>query len=113
MYRNLDRRVELLFPVEDEQIRAELMTLLRFQLADTDKIRRLLGSGIYTRPSVQSYTAARSQANSYRYIKELAERDRRSATGEALKVFTAPEPQLHRPFADDREETRDAGEEER
>ena len=29
MYRNLDRRVELLFPVEDETIRAELITLLR------------------------------------------------------------------------------------
>lgn len=113
MYRNLDRRVELLFPVEDETIRAELITLLRFQLADTDKMRRLLGSGVYTRPSVEAYTGARSQANSYRYIKELAERDRRSATGEALKVFTAPEQPQHRPFADDREETRDAGEEER
>ena len=103
---NLDRRVELLFPVEDETIRAELMTLLRFQLADTDKMRRLLGSGVYTRPSVEAYTGARSQANSYRYIKELAERDRRSATGEALKVFTAPEQPQHRPFADDREERR-------
>lgn len=112
MFRNLDRRVELLFPVEDEKIRAELMTLLRFQLADTDKQRRLLGSGIYTRPTVPAYTGARSQANSYRYIKELAERDRRSATGEALKVFTAPEEHPHRAFADDREEN-DAEEEER
>ena len=91
MYRNLDRRVELLFPVEEERIREICMRLLQFQLADTDKGRRLLGSGVYTRPKVDRYSGARSQYNSYRYLKELAEREQRRATGEALKVYTSPD----------------------
>ena len=91
MYRNLDRRVELLFPVEDEHIRAVCMKLLEFQLADTDKARHLLGSGVYTRPKIDRYTSARSQHNSYRYFKELAERESRQETGGALKVFTSPD----------------------
>ena len=91
MYRNLDRRVELLFPVEDERIREICLRLLEFQLADTDKGRHLLGSGVYTRPKLERYTDARSQYNSYRFLKALAEREKRRATGDALKVYTSPE----------------------
>lgn len=91
MYRNLDRRVELLFPVEDERIREICLRLLQFQLGDTDKGRHLLGSGVYTRPKVNRYTAARSQHNSYRYLRELAEKETRQETGGALKVFTSPD----------------------
>ena len=91
MYRNLDRRVEILFPVEDERIREICLRLLHFQLADTDKGRRLLGSGVYTRPKVDHYSGARSQYTSYRYLKELAEREKLRATGEALKVYTSPD----------------------
>ncbi len=91
MYRNLDRRVELLFPVEDERIRKVMMQLLTFQMADTDKARHLLGSGVYTRcPQVAKYTAGRSQRNSYRYLRELAEEEKKLATADALKVFTSP-----------------------
>ncbi len=91
MYRNLDRRVELLFPVEDARIRDICMRLLQFQLADTDKGRHLLGSGVYTKPKVKQYTSARSQYNSYLYLKELAELETRQETGGALKVFTSPD----------------------
>lgn len=91
MYRNLDRRIELLFPVEDERIREICLRLLQFQLGDTDKGRHLLGSGVYTRPKLNHYTAARSQHNSYRYLRELAERETRQETGGALKVFTSPD----------------------
>lgn len=91
MYRNLDKRVELLFPIEDEKIRTILMRLLQFQLNDTDKLRRLQASGSYTRSMADHHTGARSQYNSYRYLKELAEAEMRAVTGEALKVFTSPE----------------------
>ena len=107
MLRNLDRRVELLFPVEDEGIRHVLMRLLEFQLADSDKCRRLLGSGIYTRPAPEKYGERRSQWNSYRYLKELAETELKNVTGEALKVFTSsPERPVAGGFAvsDDEEE---------
>lgn len=91
MYRNLDRRIELLFPVEDERIREICLHLLQFQLGDSDKGRHLLGSGVYTRSKISHYTAARSQYNSYRYLKELAERETRQETGGALKVYTSPD----------------------
>ncbi len=91
MYRNLDRRVELFFPVEDERLREILRRLLEFQMADSDKSRRLLGSGVYTRCAMlDAYTGKRSQFNSYHYLKRLADVERRRVTGDALKVFTSP-----------------------
>lgn len=48
MPRNLDRRVEVLFPVEDPEIRAALTrTIIPVQLADTVKARNLLPDGSY------------------------------------------------------------------
>ena len=67
-----------------------LRKLLEFQLADTDKIRRLQASGVYTRPHIKSYTDARSQRRSYRFFKDQAEAERRTSPGTELKVFTAP-----------------------
>ncbi len=108
MYRNLDRRVELLFPIEDEKIRGTLKKLLEFQLGDTDKLRRLQGAGSYTRSMAQEYTGARSQYNTYQYFKEEAEREMRSVTGEALKVFTSS-PQSVPTFAEDEVDDKQSG----
>jgi polyphosphate kinase len=48
MPRNLDRRVEVLFPVEDEGLRSALVdTIIPVQLADTEKTRELLPGGTY------------------------------------------------------------------
>lgn len=110
MYRNLDKRVELLFPIEDEKIRVVLMRLLEFQLRDTDKLRRLQASGSYTRSMAEHYTGARSQYNSYRYLKELAGAEMRDVTGEALKVFTSPERPVPTFAEDDNDEFEDGNE---
>lgn len=110
MYRNLDKRVELLFPIEDEKIRGILMRLLEFQLNDTDKLRRLQASGSYTRSMAEHYKGARSQYNSYRYLKELAGAEMRDVTGEALKVFTSPERPVPTFAEDDDDEFEDGGE---
>ena len=110
MYRNLDKRVELLFPIEDEKIRGILMRLLEFQLNDTDKLRRLQASGSYTRSMAEHYTGARSQYTSYRYLKELAGAEMRDVTGEALKVFTSPERPVPTFAEDDDDEFEDGGE---
>ena len=110
MYRNLDKRVELLFPIEDEKIRGILMRLLEFQLNDTDKLRRLQASGSYTRSMAEHYTGARSQYNSYRYLKELAGAEMRDVTGEALKVFTSPERPVPTFAEDDDDEFEDGNE---
>ena len=50
MPRNLDRRVELLFPIESPQLRKVLAEdLLQVALHDNVKVRQLLSNGDYTR----------------------------------------------------------------
>ncbi len=49
MPRNLDRRVELLFPVEDPVLKAAVQTILRIHLQDNQQARRLLANGCYER----------------------------------------------------------------
>ena len=45
MPRNLDKRVEITFPVEDEQLKEEVIDILRLQLADTLKAHILQPNG--------------------------------------------------------------------
>ena len=48
MQRNLDRRVEIAFPLEDTKLRDEILkTLLRVSLRDNSKARELLSSMVY------------------------------------------------------------------
>jgi len=50
MPRNLDRRVEVLFPVDDAALRSALIdTVIPVQLSDTEKTRVLLPRGTYRR----------------------------------------------------------------
>jgi len=50
MPRNLDRRVEMLFPVQDERIsRSMVKNILNIHLKDNVKARRLLSDGSYVR----------------------------------------------------------------
>ncbi|MEM0466503.1 MAG: polyphosphate kinase 1 [Candidatus Thermoplasmatota archaeon] len=50
MPRNLDRRVEVLFPVPDPRLRKAILThMLQIHLKDTVKARRLLPDGVYVR----------------------------------------------------------------
>jgi polyphosphate kinase len=51
MNRNLDRRVEVLFPIEDEKIKERIIhEMLEPALMDNVKIRRLQSDGTYLRP---------------------------------------------------------------
>ena len=47
MPRNLDKRVELIFPLEDERCKEEVMYILRTQLSDTEKASILQPDGSY------------------------------------------------------------------
>ena len=49
MPRNLSRRVEQLFPVEDPDLKAAVVEILDIHLRDTDKSRRMLADGSYER----------------------------------------------------------------
>jgi polyphosphate kinase len=47
MPRNLDRRVELLFPIEDERIKSRIFTELAVMFRDTEKCKIKCKNGLY------------------------------------------------------------------
>ncbi|MBO5488928.1 MAG: RNA degradosome polyphosphate kinase [Eubacterium sp.] len=49
MPRNLDKRVEILFPVESEELKKEVKHILDIQLADTKKAHLLTADGTYVK----------------------------------------------------------------
>ena len=63
MPRNLDKRIELLVPVEDRQARGKLIEMLELQMKDTVKGRELDSDGRYARAKAQgdSMSGLRSQ----------------------------------------------------
>ena len=91
MSRNLDRRIETMVPVTSPALCDVLREMLRFQLEDTDKARRLLASGVYTRPAPGKYSELRSQRRTYRMFKKLAARSGRLPRG-MLKVYRPVKP---------------------
>ena len=50
MPRNLDRRVEIVFPVEDEKIKKELEHVLDLEFKDNVKAHILQPDGTYVKP---------------------------------------------------------------
>jgi polyphosphate kinase len=72
MPRNLDRRVEVAFPVVDPRLQAEIGEILAIQLADTVKAREILPDGRSRRITRPGAAALRSQERLY----ELAGRPR-------------------------------------
>jgi polyphosphate kinase len=50
MPRNLDRRIELLVPVEDADSRRRLIAMLKSYQRDNVKARKILSDGTYSRP---------------------------------------------------------------
>jgi polyphosphate kinase len=65
MPRNLDRRIEIFFPIADPGVRETFDQLLKLQLADRRKSHRLLPSGAYSRSGGERHRATRSQAKTY------------------------------------------------
>jgi len=63
MPRNLDRRVEIAFPVLEPALQAQVREILNIQLADTVKARRLLGDGTSARVRAEGRPPLRSQEN--------------------------------------------------
>ena len=87
MPRNLDRRVELLVPVEDPACRTKLMAIMKTHFQDNVKAKKLLPNGTYERvkPS-SSAEPCRSQEVLYRRAIDAIEQAERAA----LTVFEPP-----------------------
>lgn len=61
MPRNLDRRVEILFPVEDETLKSRIRHMLEVQLTDNVKAHLLRPDGTYGKKDRRGYAPVNSQ----------------------------------------------------
>ncbi|MBE5865171.1 MAG: RNA degradosome polyphosphate kinase [Lachnospiraceae bacterium] len=72
MPRNLERRVEILFPVEEPALKEELLHILNVQLADTVKASVLQPDGSYAKVSRRGRKAVNAQEQFAKEAKEAA-----------------------------------------
>ncbi len=70
MSRNLDRRIETLFPVEDPTLKQQLIDTLELSLADNTNARLLQGDGSYVRRTPGDKDPINSQAEFMRRAKK-------------------------------------------
>jgi len=71
MPRNLERRLEVAFPVIDPVLQKRLMRILEIHLADTEKSWILMSEGCWRRPQPKEGEGIRSQETLYRFMQEL------------------------------------------
>jgi polyphosphate kinase len=71
MPRNLNRRVELMFPVLQEDLKHQVREILKTQMADNSKARLLKSDGSYE--NVQVNRAEKLRVQEYLYRKALEE----------------------------------------
>ena len=72
MARNLNRRVEVLFPVEDELLKEELITQLNISLSDNVKRREAGPDGVYVKQSRRGKETIHSQMEHHKRTLENA-----------------------------------------
>jgi len=89
MPRNLDRRIELLFPVEDPDCRERIMEILRIELEDTVRSHWLRSDGTYHKLDLRGKVKLDSQIELCRRAIEEAESKRQQ---EDMRVFIPAEP---------------------
>lgn len=70
MPRNLDSRVELLFPIEERQNKLKVINILETYLKDTEKTRLLKSDGSYSRVDKRGKEILNAQEYFYDYTKE-------------------------------------------
>ena len=73
MPRNLDKRCELLVPVDDPQCAKRCMDIIETNLGDTTNCWELLDSGRYRRRAAANHKGVRSQEKLYRFSRKAAE----------------------------------------
>jgi polyphosphate kinase len=70
MSRNLNRRVEVMFPIEDARLREELTAIIELSLEDNIKRRKASPDGTYTKPSRRGQASVHSQLEHHRRASE-------------------------------------------
>ena len=90
MPRNLNRRVELLFPVEDKDCRARVMEVLEVELADTIRVNFLNPDGSYSKLDLRGKAKLDSQQRLIELADEAAAL--RNASEDNLEFTPAESP---------------------
>lgn len=90
MPRNLDRRVEIVFPVEDEAIKKELVHVLTLEFKDNVKAHLLKNDGTYEKQDKRGKTLVNSQMEFCREATERAQK--KQIKKEKSRVFIPAEP---------------------
>ena len=89
MPRNLDRRVEIMFPVENEVLMKKVMHILEIELLDNTKANVLDKEGVYTKIDKRGKVLVNSQQQ---FCKEAMEEVPRSVNVYQDRVFIPAEP---------------------
>ncbi len=90
MPRNLNKRVEIVFPVEDADVKKEVMHILEVEFADTVKAHLLMPDGSYEKVDKRGKAAVNSQDV---FCKEAWAKVPKEATPIEERKFTPREPQ--------------------
>ena len=91
MTRNLDRRVEIVFPVEDENIKQEVLHILDMEFRDNIKAHILKEDGHYEKPDRRGKAPLNSQMLFCREAREQAAS--MTKQHEKTRVFIPAEPE--------------------
>ena len=89
MPRNLDRRVEILFPVEDEEIQKRVFHILEVELADNVKAHILNQDGVYEKIDKRGKVLVDSQNQ---FCKEAKIKEPKEKGAYQGRVFIPAEP---------------------
>lgn len=91
MPRNLDKRVEIMFPVEDPVLKREVIRILDIQLEDNVKAHILQPDGSYEKVDKRGKALVNSQEFFCQIATELAKRQTRSTDVRDTRVFVPAE----------------------
>ncbi len=93
MPRNLDKRVEIVFPVESENVRAQVMHILELQLADNVKAHILQPDGSYEKSDLRGKQKVNSQSQFCEEAVRNAQMERKKADPTERRTFIPIESQ--------------------
>ncbi len=92
MPRNLERRVEILFPVENDKLRKKLWHILDMELKDTEKAHIMNSEGVYVKPDNRGIDTS-ERINSQKLFGEEAVKNSKVLASQNSRVFV-PEMKL-------------------
>ena len=87
MPRNLDRRVEILFPVEDDKLKEKVIHILRVELEDNVKAHILKTDGSYEKVDKRGKVLVNSQDQFYEEAIQMAKECQDAKDPVAARIF--------------------------